>query len=489
MKNVLCFFLAFFFFACSDHEGSYNPFSESKPYSLEITRTRSYYQAAKIVRRIRKMGAEAFIINRHEKNGEWYSVLSGALKDSSALNEYKSKLESVYHFPKMKVVDYSKLDSATRVPIERPDSIKQGHRIAANKPAVPEEVYDGIQKFPTSDMFDSKRTGIVMLNNRAIKEVKKDVLDLPRGISLYTLSKYGTSFYSVIFRDNIFGDNVTLQALKRNDSRPHIVEASIVPISKTETDTTIEKLADMILKTGNYKIEKKEPVSVKAYTKLNGLKVTIGPVKKVKERSYYLLTDEGHEYIYIAQSTQKSDAEMFEFLSEIGKDAGLVEYDEFYNSFYTIADDSEDLFLGFTCEKLDWRYAESKGNQLWARKMVGYWNANLYFYSNSYGAWGYGLFDLLTNRNMKNIYGNLYGAYKEKENARVIYGVKGRAVYSLWGLSEINLGIGRFVVALNPISGRFSERNLITRAEKLQLLNRGGYAKKIKKNPEKNEGN
>ena len=78
---------------------------------------------------------------------------------------------------------------------------------------------------------------------------------------------------------------------------------------------------------------------------------------------------------------------------------------------------------------------------------------------------------------------------KEKENARVIYGVKGRAVYSLWGLSEINLGIGRFVVALNPISGRFSERNLITRAEKLQLLNRGGYAKKIKKNPEKNEGN
>ena len=168
---------------------------------------------------------------------------------------------------------------------------------------------------------------------------------MPRGISLYTLSKYGTSFYSVIFRDNIFGDNVTLQALKRNDSRPHIVEASIVPISKTETDTTIEKLADMILKTGNYKIEKKEPVSVKAYTKLNGLKVTIGPVKKVKERSYYLLTDEGHEYIYIAQSTQKSDAEMFEFLSEIGKDAGLVEYDEFYNSFYTIADDSEDLFL------------------------------------------------------------------------------------------------------------------------------------------------
>ena len=78
MKYVLCFFLAFFFFACSDHEGSYNPFSESKPYSLEITRTRSYYQAAKIVRRIRKMGAEAFIINRHEKNGEWYSVLTGA---------------------------------------------------------------------------------------------------------------------------------------------------------------------------------------------------------------------------------------------------------------------------------------------------------------------------------------------------------------------------------------------------------------------------
>ena len=69
---------------------------------------------------------------------------------------------------------------------------------------------------------------------------------------------------------------------------------------------------------------------------MNGLKVTIGPVKKVKERSYYLLTDEGHEYIYIAQSTQKSDAEMFEFLSEIGKDAGLVEYDDIFISIVNI---------------------------------------------------------------------------------------------------------------------------------------------------------
>jgi UDP-2-acetamido-3-amino-2,3-dideoxy-glucuronate N-acetyltransferase len=53
----------------------------------------------------------------------------------------------------------------------------------------------------------------------------------------------------------------------------------------------------------------------------------------------------------MAQSTKEDDKEIIDFLSGIGKGEGLVDFDEFYNTFYTMPDNpaEDDVFLGPSC--------------------------------------------------------------------------------------------------------------------------------------------
>ena len=59
---------------------------------------------------------------------------------------------------------------------------------------------------------------------------------------------------------------------------------------------------------------------------------------------------------------------------------GLNDYDEFYNSFYVLPDQpiDEDIFLGYSIDKLDWSYAKEEGYANWSKAMVGHWNVNGY---------------------------------------------------------------------------------------------------------------
>ena len=181
----------------------------------------------------------------------------------------------------------------------------------------------------------------------------------------------------------------------------------------------------------------------------------------------------------MAQSTKNKDGEMFDFIESIGLSDGLVMYDEFYNSFYTISDEmnAKESFLGYYMEKLTWSYAKEKGYAKWAKKMVGHWQSSMLFENKDKGVWGYSIFDLLSDKQGQLIYNELYRGGLDKECLRTIYGTQGAAIRDGWGdLTEINYGYGRYVVALTPY-GVFSERDLINRAEEIQL-EMGGYKEK-----------
>lgn len=61
------------------------PFSEEKPLSVEITKERSYYQADRIVKRLAKMGMEAYVLEETTEDGQWYRVTSGAFASSNRI--------------------------------------------------------------------------------------------------------------------------------------------------------------------------------------------------------------------------------------------------------------------------------------------------------------------------------------------------------------------------------------------------------------------
>ena len=451
-------------------------FSESSPYTIEIKKERSYFQAEKIANRLTKMGLGGYVIPQESENGTWYKVVSGALTDSAAVEAYMAKLDTCFSIKDVAVVDYAQLDTAARIPVIR-DSIQERHRISANRPDIPKCITEVIEKFPESDMFYLSSIGMLTLTKEGIKRAEGHNVDMPRGVSLSFLKSKGCqSIASVIYKDNIYGDNVTLQVVRCKDTT-QVIKASIMPSFTAQNESAVylcSEIADKILDTGVYEEEIKTPFEKQAYQKLSGFVASF--ITKNTKRSYYIFTDEAGEYIYMAQSTKNKDDEMFEFIGEIGKSEGLVMYDEFYNSFYTVSDKMEDHeeFLGYYMEKLTWSYAKNRGYAAWAKKMVGHWQSSLVFNNEEKGCWSYAIFDLLSDTQGMHIYNVLYRGNIDKDYLRTIYGTQGAAIRDFWGdLTEINFGYGRYVVALTPI-GVYSERDLIKRAEDLQLKI-GGY--------------
>ena len=461
-------------------------FSDDKPLTLEITKERSYYQADRIVKRLTKMGMEAYILEENSTDGQWYRIMSGALADSAQVEQYTKQINSLFHLKPTAVLNYTELDSVSRTPIKK-EAVKEKHRISANPPAVPLEVSQLANKYPDNVMFNLKKIGLLVLNDKAISVADNSVLDMPRGVRLsYLKKKECTAISSVIYEDNLYGDRVTLHVVKCKETSS-VQTASLVPLPTEHNEYALElcsDIADMILNTGNYKNEEKDGFETQAYSHLTGYKVSFE--EKGKKRTYYVFTDEAGEYIYMAQTTKDDETELLDFITEIGKGDGLVEYDEFYNTFYTMADQpiEDDVFLGYYVDRLTWSYAKQRDYANWAKRMVGHMEVVCYFYNYPKGIWNVSLFDLLTENAEHQIYNNLYRKSLNSDYRRTIYGEEGAAVYryDYWDekytLHEVNLGFDRYVAAISGTS-YFSERDLIRRLEALQFT-KGGYKAETK---------
>lgn len=485
-SRILIFLLTSCMFVACNKQEHVETFSEEKPYSLEIKKERSYFQAEKIVNRLSKMGLDAYVLSETTEDGIWYRIVSGALKDSSEVAQYTNMIDSTFHLKPSNVLNYAQLDSATRTPIKQV-TVDERHRIDANQPAVPAEIKDVIQKFPENNIFYLQKIGMLTFSEQAIQASKGKTLDLPRGISLRYLAKNGCkAIAAVIYEDNLYGDQVTLHVVRYKD-RIHMQVASLIPTRTEYNEVSLalcSDIADMILETGNYNNERKDIFEADAYTHLSGYKVSFD--SKEKHRVYYIFTDESGDYIYMAQSTKDDDKEVVDFLCGIGKGEGLEDFDEFYNTYYTMPDNpaQDDVFIGYYVDRLTWGYAKNRGYATWAKRMVGHWEATTYFYNPSKGIWSCSLFDLLTESAEANIYGTLYRNNLNTDDKRSIYGTEGAAIYhyNWWTyenyLSEINFGFDRYVVALSGNSS-YTERDLIHRAELLQFI-RGGYREEKK---------
>lgn len=482
-KQILLFLLPLCLLACNRTPEA-EPFSEEKPLTLEIAKERSYYQADRIVKRLTKMGVEAYILEENGGDGQWYRIMSGALADSTQAEAYIFQLDSLYQLKPKGIVNYQDLDSASRVPVKK-EVVKEKHRIDANPPAVPLEISQIAAKYPENVMFNLKKIGLLVLTDKGISVADNSKLDMPRGVRLSFLKNHGCSaISSVIYEDNLFGDRVTLTVIKCGGEAA-VQTAAIVPTSTENNKDALalcSDMCDMILNTGNYTNEEKDGFEAKAYSLLSGYKVSFE--QKGKKRTYYIFTDEAGDYIYVAQTTKTDDTELLEFIKEIGLSEGLAEYDEFYNTFYTLPDSpvDDDVFLGYYVDRLTWSYARQRDYAAWAKRMVGHMEVTCFYYNEQKGIWDVSLFDLLTESAENQIYDNLYRKTLKAENKRTIYGVDGAAIYreDWWTgkrtLGEVNLGFDRYVLAISGRTQAFTERDLIDRLESLQLV-KGGYDK------------
>lgn len=453
-------------------------FSEEKPFTVELKRERSYYQAERIVERLAGMDVEAFILQDSTEGGDWYRICSGALPDSAAVEAYVHRLDSLCHLTPLGVMDYASLDSVRRVPVQKRGVEEVNYR-EAHEPSVQDDVLAVASMFPSTPMFYLESISLLWLSEEGLKQKDKLRTDMPRGISLETLAKKGvTAFGSVIYTDNLYGDQVTLQIAKRTPEE-HKVAASLLLAYSEQNRAAVElceALADLVLATGEYAHEHKEPIEVNSYTLLNGYKAQIETPRGM--RNYYILTDERGEYLIFAQSTKEDDRELRKVLEGVGKSKGLVTYAEYYNTFYTLPDKpaTGDYFLGYTVSRVGEEYARSRDYSAWSKEMVGRWVAYCYLYNSEKGFWDYAVFDMLTPSTQKRVYGKLYIGTQLEEDIRSVYGVQGAWIRTLFS-DELNFGINRYILALSArLFGDYSEDDLMERAELLQLVAAGGYS-------------
>lgn len=95
--GVVIFFMTLV--ACSlfdeSQEKVVEVFSSEKPYTLEILKERSYYQADKVVSRLSSKNVDSYILKSEDEDGDsWYSVVSGAFENDSCLEAFRPYLDT-----------------------------------------------------------------------------------------------------------------------------------------------------------------------------------------------------------------------------------------------------------------------------------------------------------------------------------------------------------------------------------------------------------
>jgi hypothetical protein len=431
-----------------------------KPYTVRLTQTRSIHHAQTIQKRLGRMGIRSFIVSQTDSSGEWYNLYSGQFATDSAAGVLRSD-SLLKALPDLAV---ARLDSSSR--LIRRNSIEasvEKRNIASRKPSVRNPVYDVLDKFPDSDMFNINSacvfdTDVKPEHREGIEDVNTD---LPRGIGKSFLASISQAFSEVVYYDNLFGDKVTMTI------------ARLKPDSARRHDAAF--FSKRILDTGDYAVESMKPLTIRAFRPLEGHRVLLRD--KGVDRKYVVLTDPAREYAVFCQSTAKSDDELAAILEQTGRGIGLFDFTEFYNTFYTLPDTAApgDLFIGFEIERLSRNYAKSKGYKDWAKAYVGHWAANGYFYHVRDGAWSYGIFDILTPEKNARIE-KMYEASTDLENVAV-YGTQGHFVETrFWTFilsREVNFIIDRYAAMIDARSN-LSKEDLIDRANRFQFVP-GGY--------------
>lgn len=479
LQFVGIIFFIILFFGC---EKSIEQFSPDTPFAIELKRVRSFYHAKTIETRLKEMEVPVYMISlKDEKddNNEWYVLVTGAEKDTVGISQLKTKLEIELKLKNVKVLNYNRIvDNLTEIQDKK---ITEVEKINAEKPDIPEEVYELVEKFPENNLFNIKNVSLhnfpdANIPSRYLRSYYDAKLDLPRGVKRSIIAKNASSFAEVIYEDNLYEDQVTIEILKLRkghelDKQPR---ARLIQNSDDNELTPYNiawYFATLVLNTGNYMTEEYEKIQVESFMDLYGYKVVIEP-KKDYLRTYMILVDEKNEYVIFSQSTDKTDEEILGYLEDFGKSQGMLTYNEFHNSFFTIPKCLEegDVFLGYSSSILGNSYARSKRYAKWAKAMVGHSESSAHFYNTKLKkAWSCSSFDLITNDKKDYIYGDMYsnantsGKYPIKVSDRDGYFVGIPRV----GYNEVNFSTdGRHVMAVGGLG--MSKNHLLKRAIKFQ---------------------
>ena len=169
---------------CASCSNEVETVSTEKPFTVQITKERSYYQAKKVQERLQKIGIDAYLLATQDSvDRKWYNVMSGAFIDSLNSVNYIHTLDSAYHLKKWEIVDTRRLKETFSIILpnnKKLKEIEENKRIEANKPNVPKDVIDVTEKFPDNNIFFLEKINILNLSepkklSKVAENIKMDI--------------------------------------------------------------------------------------------------------------------------------------------------------------------------------------------------------------------------------------------------------------------------------------------------------------------------
>lgn len=425
--------------------------SAKKPYALSIRKERSYFQAEKIVGHLKDMGVMAYVFERTEKGESWYHVAAGAFETKAEAQSFKSQLLSEWNIEADSLFSFvamNKVDKGNLV-VEKPSSGEK-KRVSAQTPGVPDVVLQTVSKVPVANAFYIGKMGLLNFsqgNTGSIPGLRMS-FNYPKGISLRYLMDRCAVFAEVMLVDNIYRENITFDVLRLKNGQ--------------SAASVMEDVAGRISGSSKNSADNKNPVSFET----SGGRL-IGYEVKVKNASNFILSDNTNPFVYVVRNSGKSTESLRRLVARIGRGSGLLDYDEFWNSFYLLPKNLKgDVFLSYSSERLNASYAKSKGNSEWSKRLVGHWAYNMYFYTPGKGVWAYTVFDMLTKSNSQKAW-SVYGGSLDEKTNRHICGTTGHAVGD--GFLEMNYPHDRYILILDSYkNNNFSESDFVSRAQNFQ---------------------
>jgi hypothetical protein len=114
------------FVICTSCSNKVETVSAEKPFTVQITKERSYFQAKKAQERLMKIGIDAYLIATQDSvDRKWYNVMSGAFVDSLNSVNYVHTLDSAYHFKKLEILDTRRLNETFSIIIPNNKKLKE----------------------------------------------------------------------------------------------------------------------------------------------------------------------------------------------------------------------------------------------------------------------------------------------------------------------------------------------------------------------------
>lgn len=373
---------------------------------------------------------------------------------------------------------------------------KEDKRINANEPAVPSSIMDIIKLYPKNDKYSleevilisfgegygiSSHIGYKCLNHKIPFDANGHKLDdfKDMGFSGFCAVKYKDSIFQkeILFHiakfEGKFNPKEVLEKLFSNKEfdKQMFSEFTDYKYNANPTRDLMVTCCQSFSKT-RIKDSKKEQKPIELDNgRLIGYKVTNQPQDKEYE-NYYILTDKEGQYLYMVKSTKENDNELIEFISQIGKTQGLLDNDDFYNSFYTIPDHivSNQKMTAYCLRKADKSDLGREPKTDLDKRIIGKWVTEVFFANSTGHFWDYELFDLNSKKDSKLTYKLLKENVKIKKTERGIYGESGFYTSEFIVFPYDNY----FVFSFYDQSVSISEAT--KRLEMIQLK-RGGYKK------------